>query len=108
MTIGPTRKVLNEVAAAIAHAESGTVTLVWSTAHNHRVVEISDIEPVETGSGEAVRTGAEPVDYVALGLPSNATPEQVQERTAPDKPASNPVAQAFKDAWLALFPKGGR
>ena len=107
--IGPAQKVLRDLATTINQTDEGEVTVTWTTAHHRRVVEISGTEPVEAGSGEAVRTGAELVDYVALGLPSNATPEQVRERTTPDKAASNPVARAFKDSWLTLFPpKPGR
>ena len=106
--IGTPQKVLRELATVISQTEEGEVSLTWHTAHNRRVVEIADVEPAETSSGDAVRTGSEPVDYVALGLPTNATPAEVRERTTPAKPVSNPVARAFKDTWAVLFPPKGQ
>jgi hypothetical protein len=102
--IGTVQNVLRELATTINQTESGEVTVTWRTAHGRRVVEISDLEPVEASSGDAVRTGTELVDYVALGLPTNATPAEVREWATPVKPASNPVTRAFKDTWAVLFP----
>lgn len=104
--IGPVQKVLRELAAEIHADESGEISLSWHTSHGRRVVEIADTAPREPSA--AVRTGEELIDYVALGLPSNATQAEVAQKQTPAKPAGNTVARAFKDAWLAVFPPKGR
>jgi hypothetical protein len=107
--IGTPQKVLRDLATTINQTDAGEISLTWHTVHGRRVVEVSGVEAVEPGSGDAVRIGSEPVDYVALGLPTNATAAEVRERTTPAKPAEHPVARAFKDAWAVLFPpKQGR
>lgn len=100
--IGTPQKVLKDLASEITRAETGQVSLSWTTAHGRRVVEVSISSPSEPAG--AVRTGSEPVDYVALDLPTNATAAEVREATSSAKPNANPVAQALTDAWRTVFP----
>jgi hypothetical protein len=102
MSYGPTRKVLSEVASTIAAAESGEITLTWSTAHGRRVVEVTSptirVEPARAAPQSPER------EQRQSAKASSKKAAQSKQEHAEQRTASEAVRDAFVDAWLTVFP----